>query len=508
MTAGREPENTTAAPPYDGDAEGALLGAALLRADAAETLSRQTRPSDFYVPQHRAIAEAISKIWLAGIELDPISVASELPRDTATAADLVALQASCANPRNAKRYASIVHDHATRRRLLEVGERFAGLAELDAHEAVVKAAQLVEGVAQNNGSRAFSGLIQVDVAELLAGTLELENPDFLTRQDGHALLYSGKMHVFQSEPSSGKTWLALAASKEILELGGSVIYADYEDTPKGIIGRLLAVGATPEAVGERFRYVSFEGPFGATERLELDRLLAELNPDLVVIDGVAEAIARDGYDEDKNRDVVEWTERLPRPIARTGAAVLMLDHVTKDREKRGRTARGAGHKLASVDGAAYEIVTTTHFSRSTEGAFRLKIAKDRPGGVGPIGEDAAHVRIEPHADGARVVLTVDPPSSVMVPRARKPTIVMGMISEALSSSKVPVSASTLRNLVNSKPKLVDSALAHLKSEGFVIDERRGRSMFLKLVKPYAPDADSPDAPPPDESLFDDEIGEF
>ena len=43
-----------------------------------------------------------------------------------------------------------------------------------------------------------------------------------------------------------------------------------------------------------------------------------------------------------------------RPIAAAGAAVVLIDHVAKDKEKRGRYAIGAQHKLAGV-AVAYGI---------------------------------------------------------------------------------------------------------------------------------------------------------
>jgi hypothetical protein len=100
-----------------------------------------------------------------------------------------------------------------------------------------------------------------------------------------------------------------------------------------------------------------------------------------VIDGVLEALSRDGYDEDKAPQVAEWANKFPRWLARKGSAVVMLDHVTKDREKRS-SARGSGHKLAVIDGAAFEVIVSTPFSRHKEGKLRLRLEKDRTGAYG------------------------------------------------------------------------------------------------------------------------------
>ena len=90
---------------------------------------------------------------------------------------------------------------------------------------------------------------------------------------------------------------------------------------------------------------------------------------------------------------------------------------------------------------------------------------------------------------------------------RKPTYVMGRISDVLTEAKVPVSATTLRHLVNAKARTVDAALAALRAEGHVIDRREGRSTFLRLVTPYTNDP-GPGPPGDLEPPLSDELGEF
>lgn len=494
-------------PPHSMAAEESLLGAAMLSATALEVLATQTEPGDFYKPAHGHVAAVLVRAFEEGWPADSVTVADELKSAGLLDAiggpgALAAIMASTPSTTSAPRYAKIVHDHATLRRLLGAGTEIAEIGwqaggTLDAHAAVLKATELLGHVASQNGSRAYSNLDVADVTALLEGDLETEEPDFLRRNDGRALFYAGKMHVLQAEPSSGKSWLALLASLEVLNLGGAVLYLDYEDTSTGILGRLLALGAEPAAVKERFAYVQPAGGFGAPERVELDRILARLNPDLVVIDGVAEALARDGLSEDKAADVVSWIEKLPRPMARTGAAVVMLDHLVKDREQQGRYARGSGAKLASVDGASYLVKVTSAFSRHRSGTLKLIIAKDRPGGVGAIGETAAIASIEPKADGTRVLISLTRDTGeVSRHDAWKPTVLMRKVSEELFSSSVPLTASALRNLVHSdKPKLVTEAISRLIVEGYVLEKKRGRSTILVPVKPYD-DGQSP--PPPTE----------
>lgn len=499
--------------PYDSDIAEALLGAAMLSKAALATLVTETRPDDFYDPAHARLARVLTDAFEAGHEVDATLVAHDLEQrgwldEHLDQGRLISIIGSVPATTSAPRYAAIVHEAATLRRLIEEGERIVelGYAGGDAHEAVVAAQARLGHVAANNGARSYSTLEVADADALLGGNLDPPDADFLARSDGLNLLYAGKMHVFQAEPSTGKTWLALQAVKEVLDLGGAAVYVDWEDSARGILGRLLALGATPAQIRERFQYLQPTGPFGQAEKLVIEEILGRLNPDVVILDGVAEALARDGLDEDRAADVVAWGEKLPRWLSRTGAAVVMLDHVAKSADDRGRWARGSGAKLGMVDGAAYSLKTSTGFSRSKAGAMRVVIAKDRPGGVGSIGETAAMVTIEPAADGEVVTLKVEPDTAAKHPSDTwKPTRLMARVSEEVATSATALTASAVKAMIHgSKPKLVAEAIARLVAEGYLRETKRGSSTFLVHVKPYhGDDGHAPDPPPPpDPELFD------
>lgn len=512
--------------PYSADVESSLLGAAMLSTKALEVFAMETTPADFYVPKHRTIAHALAHAFAAGEPTDLVSLADALDRaglleQVGGPPGLIDVQSATASTSAASvlRYATIIHDYATRRRLIATGERIAaaGYEREDAHAAVTRAHELLGDVAAQNGARSYSGLEVADVAAVIDGGLEPDEADFLTRSDGRALIYAGKMHMLQAEPSSGKSWIALATAMEVLDAGGSVVYLDYEDAAKGILGRLLALGADPDAVRERFRYAQIVGGFGVPERTELFALLADLNADLVVIDGVAEALTRDGLSEDSATDYVSWIEKLPRPVAKTGAAVLLLDHVAKDPEARGRWARGTGAKLGAIDGAAYHVKVASAFSRRRAGIVRLIIAKDRPGGVGSIGETAAIGHVEPHADGVRVVIRLEPDTGERsIADKWKPSILMRRVSEELARSGQPMMAKTLRSLVHSeKPKLLEEAIGRLEQEGYIQRTKLGRAVAYEHVRPFLEDdpppaksAGAPPEPPVDDAppdLFHDAV---
>lgn len=477
-------------PPHNLEAEASLLGGALLSRHAVEAMASVVTVDDFYKPAHQHIAAAILQLAANDLPVDVVMVADalgDLLPECGGYDYLTQLMVATPSTTNARRYGRMIHDAATLRRILYASTRIADAA-YDAIDPATALATVV-GIVEDLGSfdpGDYSTLEIADITAILAGDMRPEQPDYLTRSDGASLLYAGKMHMFQAEPTAGKTWVALFAVAEILGLGGAVIYIDFEDTPRGIIGRLLTMGVKPEVLRDRFRYVQPVGAFGPAERTRLHALLAELNPDLVVIDGVGEALARDGASEDKAPDVVGWIERLPRPIARTGAAVLMIDHVVKNKEEQGRWARGSGAKLGVIDGASLQLKVVTPFSRQRTGKVKIIVAKDRPGGVGALGECVGIVTITPHADGERVVITLDPNvEEVRSTDTWKPTHIMERVSGIIAESSTPLTARGIKAmLAHTKPTLVSQAIARLIAEGYVVESTSGRTTTLTNARPY------------------------
>ena len=294
----------------------------------------------------------------------------------------------------------------------------------------------------------------------------------------------------------------MLACSEVLTLGGSAVWIDYEDTARGILRRLREIGLGPDDVRSRFAYMQPVSGFTSAERRALWRMVDAMNPDLVVIDGVAEALTREGLSEDSAPDFVKWFE-LPRALARTGAAVLMLDHVSKDPEQRGRWARGTGAKLGAIDGAVFQLKVSTPFSRQTAGSAKLIVAKDRPGNFA-VGETAAVLTITPHAGGERVVIAVDPDTSRRSPTDPfRPTETMRKVYEAVHAAVVPLTATSVAALVHGpKRRTITEAVERLIAEGFL--EARGRGRTLRIVRPFT-EGSTPHPPAPPPQLFEDEL---
>lgn len=393
--------------PHEPLAEDHLLGAAMLSPIALDVLTATVAAGDFYSPNNQHIAEAITALHQQGAPVDPTTVAVELRThghldEVGGQSALVALQAATPAVTSAPRYADIVRSCAHRRRTIGLAADIAQNAR-DGTGIDLLLAELAD-------LEATSGADELELEDLTVAIANPDDqqPDILTRGDGRHLLYRSVVNVIQAPPSVGKSWLALLAVVQILAGGGSVVYLDYEDSARSITARLVALGADPAAIIERFHYPRIRA-LTARGIAALPRLARTVHADLVVIDGVAEALSLQGHDENEAAAVIAWWTAIPRPLAGTGACVLLLDHVTKAREGRDRWARGSGAKLAAVDGVAYMLDPIEWLSRDKPGKLKLTVAKDRPGHIGAVGAIAAIVQINPSEQGARVAYEMQHP---------------------------------------------------------------------------------------------------
>jgi hypothetical protein len=330
----------------------------------------------------------------------------------------------------------------------------------------------------------------VELAAILNGTQSDPPPSILTRTDGRALLYAGRVHAVFGEPEACKGWVALAATAEALDAGDRVLYVDFEDTAASVAGRLVALGVPADAIRERFVYVRPDEPLADTGRADLDAAAAGVT--LAVLDGITEALTLHGLDLSSNGDVAAWLDLLPRPLARGGAAVLTIDHVVKDRENRGRYAIGAQHKLAGVD-CAYSVSVIEPFGRGRDGRVKITVTKDRPGHVRAFADEGrvAEARLQSHDDGT-VTVTLEAPEGA---GAFRPTTLMERVSRAVEDEP-GVGTNAIRRTVKGRAKFVQEALARLIEEGHV-DRRQdgdGKAVRHYSVKPFRT-ADNNRVPP-------------
>ena len=103
--------------PYDKLAEDSLIGAMLLRPEAALVGVENCNPDDFYVPRNVRIFGAIRNLVSKGSPIDVSLVAAEM-MDPSSVVDMIELMTNCPMASNAIEYAKVVVRYSTSRKML------------------------------------------------------------------------------------------------------------------------------------------------------------------------------------------------------------------------------------------------------------------------------------------------------------------------------------------------------------------------------------------------------
>ncbi len=347
----------------------------------------------------------------------------------------------------------------------------------------------------------------IDLVPILTGTYQPEIPDLLPRTDKTCLLYAGRVHSLHGESESGKSLVAQAETARLIADASDVLYIDFESDAPAVVGRLLELGAPPGLVQSHLTYLRPDNDPRkfAHEREAFSELLSRPYV-LAVVDGVTDALGVFGASSKDNDDIAAFMRSVPRLIAnRTGAAVVLVDHVTKDADSRGRFAVGGQAKMNALDGSAFMVEVVESLGRGLRGVITLRIAKDRPGGVRPHcgafrktdrSQEAARIIVDStEAPGERIDVSVEAPFRTVendsgTAHTFRPTYYMERVSEFLGNAVEPQTDKAIEDAVGGNNKARRQALALLVAEGFVEVETGPRRAKLHThVKPYLADED-------------------
>lgn len=299
-------------------------------------------------------------------------------------------------------------------------------------------------------------------------------PEHLQREDGTSLFYPGKVNGLLGESESGKTWIALLAVTQALQAGRSVLYLDFEDTYSGITGRLTSMHAPLD----RFYYTAPDVGLDDHHRAALAADLELIRPELIILDGFNAAMTLLGLDLNSNTDATTFAQTLLRPLAKTGACVVYVDHLPKHREFQGKGGIGAQAKRAMTTGCAIRVDVEQEFGKGQTGRLKLTVDKDRPGLVRAIasaGKHLGHAVLTSSPLGDAVSMTIDPDGG------SKPTILMARILDYLDVVGT-ASKNQIKREVEGNNDAIYRAINVLEEEGKVdITEGRHRSLNVTRV---------------------------
>lgn len=343
----------------------------------------------------------------------------------------------------------------------------------------------------------------IDLTEALTGDTSGVAPTLLRRTDGVCLLYPGMTHSLHGESESGKSLVVQAECVRLIGDGQRVLYFDFESDEQSVVDRLVKLGADEQAVADHFHYVR---PEVAPNQSDAERAAWEAilgtEYTLAVIDGVTEALTVFGRASLDNDDVAAWSREVPRRIAeRTGAAVVLIDHVVKNKTQQGRHAIGGQAKMAALTGAAYTVEVLQPLGVGMRGSVGLRVGKDRPGQVrnqcgafrkGDRTQMAARVVID--STGDHTTVTVEPWDTNSPQETTgsvfRPTHLMERISRVMATAPEPKTKSSAVTEAGGKRTAAMSAFDILVQDGYLTmqGKRNGHPLYVS-VKPYSETSD-------------------
>lgn len=347
-----------------------------------------------------------------------------------------------------------------------------------------------------------------DLTQLASGIELPPTPTVFQREDGQGLFYRGAVNDLHGEPGCGKSMIAQIATAQELKQGHDVIYIDYEDSARNVVKRLLLLGVSGEQIIGHLHYVRPSAKPSSPTSLGGWRETLDYadTATLAIIDGVTSCLAYAGLDSNSGDDIAAWYNTMPRLISACGPAVVLIDHVVKSKDNRGRYAGGSMQKLALIDGISYSVDMTKPVGKGVKGTIVIKSGKDR------ISEIEEHCAVSWSSNGshlreaARIEIDSTDPKLMRVTIARpnmmpsddrqakrddfRPTGLMEKISQLVENAIEEPSQSELFDALKSdgsgaKTAIMSKAIRLLLEEGYVTNRasRHNRACY-RSARPY------------------------
>jgi len=310
--------------------------------------------------------------------------------------------------------------------------------------------------------------------------IDLADPQYAIPPDPPeigGLLYAGKRHVISGLPESAKTLIAYALLLEAIRADKRVAVIDFEMGTIAARRLLEDLGATiPE-----IRSIYFITPEHAPQD-GIDRIV-HWGADYVLVDAAIGAYDLSGLDDNARKDAEAFARTWIRPLWTNGIATLLIDHVTKNADTRGKFTIGSERKVGQTDvHLSFEAVKA--LSRGGTGLVKATVHKDRPAFLQR--PTAAVFELNSHPDQHTITYTRRDPNPVDDEGHFRPTILMEKVSRYLEEAGEPVTRNNVETTVKGKSaEWIRKALDALTHDGYVVETAGARnSRLVESARPY------------------------
>ncbi len=421
-------------PPQNIDAEKALLGSILLKANSIYEILEYIHENSFYVEKHKMIFKAMTDLFNKNEPIDLLTITSNLKDlkelDVIGGESYIAeLAAYVPSATNIEHYGKIVSEKYIKRKLINASEKISQLGFDEAENietSIDKAESEIFDVSKNLNFSEFAKLSDslTEAYERLEKLQEGEGklrgvptgfPSLDYKLSG---FQKSDLIIIAARPSVGKTTLALDITRKIaVEHGKSVAFFSLEMSKDQLTDRLLSAEALVDSWKLRTGNLKDETDFtalrDAIDRLSKTKIFIDDNSynnvlrmksaarkltrkhglDLIVVDYLQlMAPIKTGKNSNPVQEVTEISRGLKQLAKELNVPVIALSQLSRNIEHRGENSRP---KLADLrDSGSIEqdadLVIFIHRDKSDEdnkrqsNEVKLIIEKHRNGSTGTI----------------------------------------------------------------------------------------------------------------------------
>lgn len=244
-------------PPFDPNAEAALLGSCLIDQTAYLDASAIIQPDDFYLHRHRILWDAIAAIYERGDAVDEITIESEL-RAQGTLNDVggmpyvIQLLTTTPTSANAETYARLVQAGSLRRKTIDAASRLAQAAQRDDMDvrSIMNVAESIIGQidawrgSESGGTKSIADALADFYDSRVAihdGTASPGIPTGLADLDSLiGGMPRGELIYVGGRPGMGKSDILINIAVNAAKLGQRVAFFSVEMSCEQVILRIIA----------------------------------------------------------------------------------------------------------------------------------------------------------------------------------------------------------------------------------------------------------------------------
>lgn len=247
-------------PPHNVEAERAVIGSMIMDQDAIQAVLDLVASEDFYQGQYGVIFDALVDLYRSGVGTDLVTLQNKLrelkvSQELSSVKYIGGLLNSVPTSIHVKHYATIVHEKAVLRRLIQTTERIARDCYMDhqsLEEVLEGAEKSIFGVTQQRGRNEFEPI--KDIALRTLGSVEMAAKEegkitgletgFWELDKKTAGLQKSDLILIAARPSMGKTAFVLNLAEYIaLHSKKTIAIFSLEMSKEQVVKRMFAINA-------------------------------------------------------------------------------------------------------------------------------------------------------------------------------------------------------------------------------------------------------------------------